>query len=307
MSWSLADVPDLTGTTALVTGANSGLGYEISRALAGRGAHVVMACRNVDKAADAAARVNAHAGAGPGSASVMSLDLADLASVRALGTRVRDELPRLDLLANNAGLMAVDESRTADGFEMQFGVNHLGHFVLTAELAPLLVSAPGGRVVTMASMGHRAGRMDFDDVMFDRRRYQRWPAYFQSKLANLLFTLELHHRFRQAGVDTLAVAAHPGYAHTDLGHEGSGWLNRLIDPLGGLASQSAARGAEPFLRAATDPAVTSGEYYGPRLMAWGDAVLETPSARARDTDDARSLWALSESLTGTTFTVPRAA
>ena len=303
MRWTLADVPDLTGRTALVTGANSGLGLEVARALAGRGAHVVMACRNAEKAADAAALVDAHAGDGPGSASVMPLDLADLASVRALGERVRREVPRLDLLANNAGLMALDESHTVDGFEMQFGVNHLGHFVLTAELAPLLVATPGARVVTMASMGHRAGRMDLDDPMFERRTYRRWPAYFQSKLANLLFTLELHRRFREAGVDTLALAAHPGYAHTDLGHEGSGWLNRLVEPLGGLGSQSAARGAEPFVRAATDPDVRSGEYYGPRLMAWGDAVRETPSARARDADVARRLWTLSESLTGTTFTV----
>ena len=303
MPWSLADVPDLTGRTALVTGANSGLGFEIARALAGRGAHVVMACRNPDKAADAARRVNDHAGAGPGSASVMALDLADLASVRALGARVRDELDHLDLLANNAGLMAVDESRTADGFEMQFGVNHLGHFALTAELAPVLAATPGARVVTMASMGHRAGRMDLEDPMFERRGYQRWPAYFQSKLANLLFTLELHHRLRAAGVDTLALAAHPGLSHTDLGHEGSGWLNRLIEPFGALASQSAARGAEPFLRAATDPGAGSGEYYGPRLMAWGDAVRETPSRRARDLDDARRLWVLSEALTGTTFDV----
>jgi protochlorophyllide reductase len=303
--WDLDDVPDLTGRVALVTGANAGLGLEVSRALAARGARVLLACRNQAKAEAAADEVRRAAGSGAGSATVVPLDLADLASVRALGARVRDEEPALHLLANNAGLMALDESRTVDGFETQFGVNHLGHFVLTAELMPLLLATPGSRVVTMASMGHRGGSMHFDDPMYERRPYQRWPAYFQSKLANLLFTAELQRRLADARAETIAVAAHPGYANTDLGNEGTGWLNRLVEPFGSLVSQSAARGAEPFVRAATDPTVAGGEYYGPRFMAWGPAVRETPSRRARDADDARRLWHLSEELTATPFTIPR--
>lgn len=294
-------MPDLTGRVALVTGANAGLGLAISLALAGRGARVLMACRNQTKAADAAARVTEHVGAGTGSAEVLPLDLADLASVRALAAAMRAAEPQLHLLANNAGLMAIDESRTVDGFESQFGVNHLGHFVLTAELMPLLGATPGARIVTMASMGHRAGRMDLGDPMYERHRYQRWPAYFQTKLANLLFTAELQRRLTDAGRDTLAVAAHPGAAHTDLGTEGTGALNRLITVSGGFYNQSARRGAEPFLRAATAPDVVGGQYYGPRWLVRGPAVLETPSRRARHADDARALWQLSEELTATPF------
>ena len=212
----------------------------------------------------------------------------------------------LHILGNNAGLMALDESRTVDGFEMQFGVNHLGHFVLTAEVMPLLLSTPGSRVVNHSSMGHRPGKIDFDDPMYERHTYQRWPAYFQSKLANLLFSLELQRRLADAGADTIAVTAHPGASHTDLGTEGTGLLNRLIEPFGGFYNQSAARGAEPFVRAATDPEVEGGEYYGPKFYVRGPAVRETPSAKARDADDARRLWELSEELTGTAFAVTNA-
>jgi NAD(P)-dependent dehydrogenase (short-subunit alcohol dehydrogenase family) len=303
--WSPADMPDLTGRTALITGANSGLGLEVTRALSARGARVLMACRNEAKAEAAAEDVRRSGGPGP--VEVRPLDLADLASVRALAARVRAEEGALHLLGNNAGLMAVDEGRTADGFEVQFGVNHLGHFVLTAELAPLLLATPGSRVVNMASMGHRMGRMDLDDPMFERRSYARWPAYFQSKLSNLLFTAELHRRLTAARAPTIALAAHPGYAHTDLGTEGSGRLNQLLEPFGSLASQSAARGAEPFLRAATDPAARGGQLYGPRLIVRGHAVVETPSRRARSAADARRLWTLSEELTGTTFELPAPA
>jgi NAD(P)-dependent dehydrogenase (short-subunit alcohol dehydrogenase family) len=265
-----------------------------------------MACRNQAKAEAAVEVVRAHVGAGTGGAEFVPLDLADLGSVRSLAADLRGREPALHILGNNAGLMALDESRTVDGFEMQFGVNHLGHFVLTAELMPLLLATPGSRVVNHSSMGHRAGTMDFDDPMYERRPYQRWPAYFQSKLANLLFSLELQRRLSAAGAGTIAVTAHPGASHTDLGVEGSGVLNRLIEPFGALYSQSASRGAEPFVRAATDPTVRGGEYYGPKFYVRGPAVRETPSGRARDADDARRLWALSEELTSTSFEVSAA-
>jgi NAD(P)-dependent dehydrogenase (short-subunit alcohol dehydrogenase family) len=198
--------------------------------------------------------------------------------------------------------MAVDQGRTDDGFETQIGVNHLGHFALTAGLAPLLLATPGSRVVNVSSVGHRAGRLALDDLMYERRRYSRWGAYFQSKLANLLFTAELHRRLTEAGAATSALAAHPGGSNTDLGREGSGLLNktlRFVAPLG----QSAYAGALPIVRAATDPAATGGQLYGPSLVFRGHPVVETPSRRARRSTDAQALWHLSEELTGTTVAV----
>lgn len=305
-AWSLADVPDLTGKVALVTGANAGLGLEISRDLAGRGARVLMACRNQAKAEAAAEIVRRHVGSGTGSAEVLALDLADLSSVRALAASVREGEPQLHILGNNAGLMAIDESRTVDGFETQFGVNHLGHFVLTAGLMPLLLSTPDSRVVNHASMGHRMGKMQFDDPMYERHTYRRWAAYFQSKLSNLLFTAELQRRLAEAGRDTIAVTAHPGGSNTDLGQEGTGVFNKVLGPVYPVLSQSAAKGAEPFVRAATAPDVAGGDYYGPRLFFMGAAVRETPSRRARNADDACRLWSLSEELTSTPFAIPAA-
>jgi NAD(P)-dependent dehydrogenase (short-subunit alcohol dehydrogenase family) len=305
-AWSLADVPDLTGKVALITGANAGLGLEISRDLAGRGARVLMACRNQAKAEAAAQIVRQRVGHGTGTAEVLSLDLADLASVRALAALVREQEPQLHILGNNAGLMAVDESRTVDGFETQFGVNHLGHFVLTAELMPLLLATPGSRVVNHASMGHRMGKMHFDDLMYERRGYRRWAAYFQSKLSNLLFTAELQRRLDEAGRGTIAVTAHPGGSNTDLGQEGTGVFNKVLGPVYPVFSQSAAKGAEPFVRAATAPDVVGGEYYGPRFFFMGSAVRERPNRRARNADDARRLWTLSEELTSTPLSIPAA-
>lgn len=291
-------MPDLAGKVALVTGANAGLGLEIASGLAARGARVLLACRNVAKADAAAALLRErHPGA---DLRVVPLDLASLTSVRAAADDVLAHEDRLDLLANNAGLMALDPSRTEDGFEMQFGVNHLGHFALTADLWPILARTPGARVVTMSSQGHRGGRFDAADPMFETRSYRRWPAYFQSKLANLLFTAELDRRARAAGSAVAVLAAHPGGSRTDLGTEGGALTNRMLR-LSTLATQSAEAGAAPFLRAATDPAAQSGEYYGPRFGMWGRAVRETPSRRARDLADAAALWAISERLTARTF------
>jgi NAD(P)-dependent dehydrogenase (short-subunit alcohol dehydrogenase family) len=302
MGWDEKDMPSLEGKVALVTGANSGLGLEAATVLARHGAKVLLACRNLQKAETAAGHVRATA---TGDVEIVPLDLASLSSVAACAKLVRERETRLDLLLNNAGLMAVDEAKTEDGFEMQFGVNHLGHFALTAGLAPLVLATPGSRIVTMSSMGHRMGRMHFDDLSFEKRRYNRWLPYFQSKLANLLFTAELHRRLTAAGADTMALAAHPGGSKTDLGHEGGGFGNRLLKPLD-FGAQSAAQGALPIVRAATDPTAQGGQYYGPRLMVWGQPVVETPSRRARNADDARRLWSRSEELTGLTIDIPAA-
>ena len=294
--WSTADIPDQTGRTAVVTGANSGLGLEIARALARAGAAVVLACRNAERAQAAAADLRASA---PGaSVTTGELDLASLASVRRFAEGVARDHDRLDVLVNNAGLMAIDEARTADGFEMTFGVNHLGHHALTAHLLPLLEAAPAARVGTMSSTGHRPGRMHWDDLNLERR-YRRWPAYFQSKLANLLFTLELQRRLTAAGSGVLAVAAHPGGAATDLGHEGRGISNAIVRWGGPRFGQPAALGALPMLRAITDPAVRGGELYGPTFVtSGGGARVERPSRRARDADSAARLWTESVRMTG---------
>lgn len=290
-------MPPLDGKVALVTGANAGLGLAIATALARRGARVLLACRNQAKAAAAAEQIRAEAGGRDVDLGLVPLDLASLASVAGAAEQVRRDEARLDLLINNAGLMAVDEARTEDGFELQLGVNHLGHFALTARLAPLVLATPGSRVVTMSSFGHRPGRLRLDDLMFERRRYSRWPAYFQSKLANLLFTFELQRRLAEAGASTQALAAHPGGTHTDLGTEGSGITNKLNAPVMKLM-QPTWLGALPLLRAATDPAATGGQFYGPRWMVRGYPRVETPSRRARRAVDAKGLWDRSEELTG---------
>lgn len=291
--WTAKDIPELEGRVALVTGANSGLGLEAAVLLAGAGARVVLACRSRSKAEAAAARIGEKA-------EVVPLDLASLASVAAAAEAVRARYPRLDILINNAGLMAVDQARTEDGFEMQLGVNHLGHFALTAHLLPLLLAAPAARVVAVSSVGHRPGTIDFDDLMFERRRYDRWRAYFQSKLANLLFIVELERRFRLAGTPAKALAAHPGASGTDLGREGTGITNALLRPYSRLG-QPARIGALPIVRAATDPGAKGGEFYGPQFILAGHPVLETPSRRARDRQVALRLWEESERLTGVRF------
>jgi protochlorophyllide reductase len=299
--WTEADIPPLNGKVAVVTGANAGLGLETAKALARHGARVLLACRNLDKAERAAEEVRSSAtSTDVTDVEVVPLDLADLSSVAATAEHVVGHERQLDLLLNNAGLMAVDQATTADGFEMQLGVNHLGHFALTARLMPLMLATPGSRVVTMSSIGHRAGRLRVDDLFFERRGYDRWRPYFQSKLANLLFTAELDRRLTEAGSTTVALAAHPGASRTDLGFEGQGITNRVLKPAVTLA-QPAAIGALPFLRAATDPEAQGGQFYGPRGLVMGYPVVETPSRRARRVDDARALWARSEELTGVTF------
>src|SRR5688500_2148527 len=296
--WSRRDIPDLSGRVAVVTGANRGLGREVTRSLAGRGARVIMGCRD-EAAGEAAAAALRASPAVTGELEVRRLDLASLASVEKFAGDLAAE-PRLDLLANNAGLMAVDRGLTGDGFENHMGVNHLGPFALTARLLPQLLATSGSRVVTMSSMGARLGHVDLGDLLWERRPYDRWQAYFQSKLANLLFTFELDRRLRAARAPAAALAAHPGGARTSLGTNGGGWTNRLV-PLWKPFIQSASAGALGFVRAATDPGATGGEYYGPVFQVWGPPVRERPSRQARDPQLAAGLWEQSETLTGITF------
>jgi NAD(P)-dependent dehydrogenase (short-subunit alcohol dehydrogenase family) len=290
--WTGSHIPRLTDRTALVTGANAGLGYATARALLDRGAHVVLACRNPVKAGAAAARL-AHEVPGA-SLEVAPLDLASLDSVSRLADDVRGRLGRLDLLVNNAGLMAVPEGRTADGFEVQFGVNHLGHVALTARLLPLLTASPGSRVVTVTSVGHRWGHIRFD-ALDGGQRYRPWRAYFQSKLANLLFALELQRRLAAGGHRTASLAAHPGASSTELAVEENRLVRDGVSLLRPLF-MTPDRGALPTLRAATDPAALGGQLYGPSARYRGHPVVETPSRRALDPEVAARLWDVSLAL-----------
>jgi NAD(P)-dependent dehydrogenase (short-subunit alcohol dehydrogenase family) len=296
--WSERDVPDQRGRVAVVTGANTGLGYETARVLAQRGAEVVLAVRNVDKGKQAAQRIAALA---PGAAvTVQELDLTSLASVRAAAAELAARHPKLDLLINNAGVMYTPYEKTADGFELQFGTNHLAHFALTGLLLPQLLAAPGSRVVTVSSIGHRIrARIHFEDLHFEKS-YDRMQAYGQSKLANLMFTYELNRRLAAAGAGTVALAAHPGGSNTELARHSP---LRLLMPVAKFFVQSAARGALPSLRAATDPAAVGGQYYGPDGLGEtrGAPKVVSSSAQSKDEDLQRHLWALSEELTGVPF------
>jgi NAD(P)-dependent dehydrogenase (short-subunit alcohol dehydrogenase family) len=303
VSWSADDIPDLTGRTAVVTGANSGIGYRAAVELARHGAAVTLAARDPGRGADALRRLRADV---PGAdVTLGSLDLADLASVRAFAAAYGPE--GLDLLVNNAGVMAPPLRRTADGFESQFGTNHLGHFALTGLLLPRLLARPGARVVTVTSGAHRAGAIDFADLDA-RTSYHKWPAYAQSKLANLLFAFELQRRADAAGVDLRSVAAHPGYAATNLQTAGPRLAGSKVAEAGAalvtrLVGQPDSRGALPTLRAATDPAVRGGEVFGPDgfLEMRGAPKQVTVSRRARDRALAERLWTVSEEKTGVTY------
>jgi NAD(P)-dependent dehydrogenase (short-subunit alcohol dehydrogenase family) len=302
--WTAADVPDQSGRTAVVTGAGGGLGLETAGVLAGRGARVVLAGRDLGKAERAADRIRSAARGA--SVLVVQLDLASLASVRAAAGQIRDACPRLDLLINNAAVMAIPRELTEDGFERTLATNHLGHFALTGLLLGRLLDTQGSRVVTVSSNGHRPGIMDFDNLQL-ASRYKPWRAYYRSKLANLLFTYELQRRLAAAGAGTSALAAHPGNARTDLWRHSSRFDQALYrDRFRVLTfwfAQSAQAGALPTLRAATDPAARGGEYYGPGgpLQFTGHPVRVESSARSRDEAAAARLWEVSEELTGVSY------
>ena len=300
--WTAADIPDLTGRRAVVTGASSGLGLQTARMLAARGAEVVMTSRDPVRGEQAVRRVLADV---PQAAVRQAeLDLADLASVAALAGELADA--PLDLLVNNAGVMAVPPRHTADGFELQMGTNHLGHFALTGLLLPALLARPGARVVTVSSFLHWFGSLDLADLMSERS-YDPWRAYSASKLANLLFVRELDSRARRAGADLVSVGAHPGHARTNLVAAGPATGRRVTGAVlragSALVGQSARIGALPQLRAATDPDVRGGEYYGPRGPGEqrGLPRRRRTGANARDDRAAGLLWAESERLTGVTF------
>ncbi len=293
--WSPADLPDQSGRTALVTGANSGLGFHTALELSRHGARVLMACRSPQRAEQALGRLRLAGGSGE----LVALDLSSLASVRAAATEVAGRVERLDLLVNNAGVMAPPRTLTEDGFELQLGTNHLGHFALTGRLLPLLLAAPAARVVTVSSGAHRLGSIAFDDLMGERT-YRRWSAYGQSKLANLLFTRELDRRY---GDRLTAVAAHPGYAATHLQTgQGQPLMEALMRVGNATIAQSDAAGAWPSLYAATAPGVHGGQYFGPGLLELrGHPKQVGRSAAAKDDAVAARLWTVSEQLTGTSY------
>ncbi|AKJ27134.1 oxidoreductase [Caldimonas brevitalea] len=303
--WTYRDIPDLTGKLALVTGANSGLGLHTTRGLAARGATVVMACRDAAKAQAAMQQICAEV---PGAQlEMLALDLADLASVRRCADSVIQRHDRLDLLCNNAGVMALPRRVTCDGFEMQVGTNHLGHFALTGLLLPLLKRSPAARVVTVSSLAYLIGRIRFDDFG-GARFYAKWPAYAQSKLANLMFALELARRLPGSSGNVISTAAHPGYAATHLQMVGPQMENSAVGKLlmtlsNALFAQPAEMGALPTLFAATAPGVGNGAFFGPNgfLRLRGAPTSNPPSRRARDPAVAERLWTLSERLTGVSY------
>ncbi len=303
--WSTGDIPLLANRTAVVTGANSGLGYETSLALARAGARVILACRDEAKGGDAQDRIRREVPAAD--VRLCQLDLADLGSVRKFASAFSAEHEGLDILVNNAGVMAIPRRETSDGFEMQFGTNHLGHFALTGLLLDSLLSHPGARVVTVSSEAARMGRIRFDDLE-GRQHYGKWTAYAQAKLSNQLFTLELHRRATDRGKDLLSVAAHPGYAATNLQAvgpqmSGSSMMAKLTDLGNTLFAQPAGAGALPSLFGATAVGVHGGQYFGPdRLFGMRGNPKPVPFVRAaKDPATARRLWDISEALTDVRF------
>jgi NAD(P)-dependent dehydrogenase (short-subunit alcohol dehydrogenase family) len=303
--WSAQDIPDLTGRTALVTGANAGIGLEIVRELAGHGARVVLACRDLGKARAAADRMTARDRRAQ--VDIVRLDLASLASVREAAAQVRDAYPTVDLLINNAGVMEVPCERTEDGFELTFATNHLGHFAFTGLVLGCLLAAPRSRVVTMSSMAHHEGVVNFDDLQGERG-YDPAAAYGQSKLANLLFTYELDRRLRAAGAQTAALGCHPGVVFTNLFRTRPRLEQALLSPwmraINFWAVQNVHMGALPALRAATDPTARGGEYYGPhRKHDTGYPVVVQSSDRSHDETSQARLWEVSERLTGVRYAI----
>ena len=305
MPWTADDIPPQAGRTVVITGANSGIGYEAARQLAAKGAHVVLACRDQAKGRGAIESITAAQPSA--SVELMELDLADLGSIRRFAAAALAACPALHVLCNNAGVMAIPHRTTGDGFEMQFGTNHLGHFALTGLLLERLLATPGARVVTVSSGAHKFGVMHWDDLQ-GQRSYGSWRAYGQSKLANLLFTYELQRRLVTAHAGLISVACHPGYAATNLQAAGPrmqgssigeavwGFANRLL-------AQSAAMGALPTLYAATAPEVRGSDYIGPDGLGeqWGHPKKVRSNSRSHDPEAQRRLWEISEQLVGVRY------
>jgi NAD(P)-dependent dehydrogenase (short-subunit alcohol dehydrogenase family) len=293
--WTTKNIPDQSGKIVIVTGANSGIGYEVSRALAHKGATVIMACRSLEKGETAAQQIRRE---NPkGQLVLQQLDLANLNSVRQFAENFLSEYDKLDILFNNAGIMATPYGKTVDGFELQFGTNHLGHFALTGLLFDLLKNTPESRVVTVTSYAHYFGKINFDDLN-SNRFYQKWLAYGQSKLANVLFGYELQRRSARRSNNPISIVAHPGYAATNLQHTSS-----LFSMLNLIMAQSQEMGALPILYAATSPEIQGGEYIGPDgfLGQRGYPHKARSSGRSHDQDTAQRLWEVSKELTGIQF------
>jgi NAD(P)-dependent dehydrogenase (short-subunit alcohol dehydrogenase family) len=299
--WTVEDIPDLSGKTIIVTGANSGIGYEAALEFARAHAQVVLACRRPDSARGAIEQITKQA---PGAAlELMQVDLSSLASIRTAAESFRKDHRKLDVLCNNAGVMALPYARTADGFEMQFGTNHLGHFALTGLLLEPLLAADRARVVTVSSGAHKMGSIRFDDLNWERS-YRKWFAYGQSKLANLLFMFELQRKADKAGAKLVSVGCHPGYAATNLQAagsraRGSSIGERFWETVNGVFAQSAAMGALPTIYAASAPDVDGGDYIGPDGFQemWGKPAKVPANAAAHDVAVAARLWEVSEKLT----------
>lgn len=302
-NWTIQNIPDLKGKTIIVTGGNSGLGYESVKAFAAKGADVLLASRSVEKGN--AARTEILNDIPEGKITVKQLDLGDLESVRSFAADFKEKYKQLDILMNNAGIMMTPYFTTKDGFEGQFGTNHLGHFALTGLLLEILLKTPGSRIVNVSSSAHKSGKMDFSNLMFENGKgYKPMKAYGRSKISNLLFTYELQRKLEAANKDCIAVAAHPGFSSTNLANHMKGkFLFTILTPLFNMLSQDQATGALPQIRAAVDPDVKGSEYYGPdgRNEMNGYPVVVQSNEASHNLQDAKDLWEASEKLTGVKF------
>ncbi|MEH2004012.1 SDR family NAD(P)-dependent oxidoreductase [Nostoc sp.] len=294
--WNAENIPSQKGRVAIVTGSSSGIGYETARVLANKQASVIIAVRNLDKGNKALAKIlqqNQDA-----DVKVMELDLANLASVKNFAENFQKNYLRLDLLINNAGVMIPPYSKTTDGFELQFGTNHLGHFALTGQLLELLISTEGSRIVNLSSGAHSIGKIDFDDLNWEKRSYAKWKAYGDSKLANIYFTYELDRKLKDNGIDTLVSASHPGWTATELQRTGG-----VVEYLTGILAQDITMGALPTLRAAIEAGLKGGEYYGPNgfMEMRGYPIKVETNELSKDQGISKKLWVVSEKLTGVKF------
>lgn len=302
-NWTANDIPNLNGKTAIVTGANSGLGLVASKALAAKGCHVVMACRNAKKANTAVDEIKR--GCPEASLAVIELDLSSLESIKQFSDEIHSRFQAIDILCNNAGVMDIPYRKTTDGFEMQFGTNHLGHFALTGRLLDLIANTDGARIVTTSSLMHIPGKINFEDLHWNKG-YSGWGAYFQSKLANLLFTYELQRKLKSVGAKAISVASHPGYAATNLqlvGAQmgGASVQEKIWKTMNTCVAQSAEMGTLPTLYAATNPNISGGDYIGPKMGWRGHPKKVGSSKRSKDNSIASKLWSVSEELTKVKF------
>ena len=301
--WTTKNIPDLSGRVIVITGANSGIGFESAKEFARKGAEVILACRSTEKGEGAADTIRAEIA--DAKLKPMVLDLSSLKSVRAFADEFNTAYSRLDVLLNNAGIMMVPYGKTEDGFERQLGVNHLGHFALTGLLIDVLLKTPNARVVNVSSLAHARGDIDFANLMFDAEEsYTPMQSYGNSKLANLLFTYEMQRLLKSKGSSAIAVAAHPGISTTNLAnHMAHPLLMKIVMPLFGWMMQSAAMGALPSIRAAVDSDVVGGQYFGPdgKKEQKGYPIVVPSNEASHNEEDARKLWAVSEELTGVSF------